>query len=160
MTLSRQTHLGSIDTKLLTIVDLQGPPVWPCTIIQPEKAYILHRLPDELLLLIVKFSLYTNVYTTRETTHVRWALFEDTRAGDTSCIMALSQVCHRCKTYRPAVIVQQYRLHVSRSNDTAFDTSSQTSSYAKLQSRSASALSVGNSFYILSSDQVSLWSSS
>jgi hypothetical protein len=97
MQLSRQTHLGSVDTKLLAIVDLQGTPAWPCTIIQSEKAYILHRLPDELLLLVVKFSLYTNGHTTRETTHVRWALFEDTRAGDTSCIMALSQVCHRFK---------------------------------------------------------------
>ncbi|KAF2127182.1 hypothetical protein P153DRAFT_433002 [Dothidotthia symphoricarpi CBS 119687] len=97
MQLSRQTHLGSIDTKLLTIVDLQGPPVWPCTIIQSEEAYILHRLPDELLLLIVKFSLYTNDRTTRETTRETWALFEDVRACDTSCIMALSQVCHRFK---------------------------------------------------------------
>lgn len=93
----RQTHLGSKATKLLAIVDLHGPPPWPSTIIQSEKAYILHRLPDELLLLIVKFSLYTNGRTTREATRGTWALFEDVRAYDNSCIMALSMVCHRLK---------------------------------------------------------------
>jgi hypothetical protein len=90
---SHQTHLGSTAAKLLTIVDPQGPPVWPWTIIQPKEAHILHKLPDELLLLIVKTSCYNHFPSEMSV----WAECEGVIVYDTSCVMALSHVCHRFK---------------------------------------------------------------
>lgn len=89
----RQTHLGSTATKLLTIVDLQGPREWPCTIVHPIEAYILHLLPDELLVLILKLSSYD----TSPPSPGVWTQFKDVTKYDSKCVMALSQVCHRFK---------------------------------------------------------------
>jgi hypothetical protein len=93
MKFSRQTHLGSTATKLLTIVDLHGLPVWPCTIVQPKEAYILHQLPDELLVLVIKWSCYDNA----PSEYHPCARFEGVTAYDDDCVMALSRVCHRFK---------------------------------------------------------------
>jgi hypothetical protein len=88
-----QRHLGSTAAKLLTIVDLQGPSVWPWTIIQPKEAHILHKLPDELLLLIIKTSCYNHFPSEMSV----WAQCEGVIVYDTSCVMELSHVCHRFK---------------------------------------------------------------
>jgi hypothetical protein len=93
MTILYQTHLGSTVAKLLTIVDLQGPPVWPWTIIQPKEAHILHKLPDELLLLIVELSCYDH---SASENHA-WARCEGVIAYDSKGVKALSHVCHRFK---------------------------------------------------------------
>jgi hypothetical protein len=89
----RQTHLGSTPTKLLTIVDLQGLQVWPYTIIQSNEACILHQLPDEILLLVVKLSCYENP----PSAHYTWTRFEEVRSYDSNSILALSQVCRQFK---------------------------------------------------------------
>jgi hypothetical protein len=93
MAILHQTHLGSTATKLLTIVDLQGPPVWPWTIIQPKEAYVLHKLPDELLLLIVELTCHNQ----SPSEFHPWARYKSVTTYDMNCIKALSQVCHRFK---------------------------------------------------------------
>jgi hypothetical protein len=102
-----QTHLGSTATKLLTIVDLQGPPGWPWTIIQPKAAHILHKLPDELLVLIIKLSCYEN----SPSDFHRWARCEDVTAYGNSSVMALSQVCHRFKRIAQPLLFSAIILH-------------------------------------------------
>jgi hypothetical protein len=88
-----QTHLGSTAAKLLTIVDLQGPPVWPWTIIQPKEAHILHKLPDELLLLIVELSCYDHA----PSEFSIWTQCKGATVYHNNCVKVLSQVCHRFK---------------------------------------------------------------
>jgi hypothetical protein len=88
-----QTHLGWTATKHLTIVDLQGPPVWPWIIIQPNKAHILHKLPDELLLLILKLSCHKQ----RLRLYKGWHRLQSVPSYENNCVMTLSQVCQRFK---------------------------------------------------------------
>jgi hypothetical protein len=90
-----QTHLGWMDTKDVRIVDLQGPPVWPWIIIQPKEAYILHKLPDELLLLIAKLSCHNHKQPPRRYSSCH--RLQSLSNYENNCVMAFSQVCHRFK---------------------------------------------------------------